>query len=874
VRTRATECDPSGVTAYQLEADLLRSIGASGGWSPAARERFVKLAHARGVDARTAAQSIGPLAGAIGRQGGHSQSSSPLPAASSAVVRAQPMPAAAPRAAQARPSDPDRRGVPVLNGTAPAIVEPVPAGHSVVTSILLVSAVVVLMVLAAGITLLVVGGDDAPPELNTPAPPVVRAPSEPPTQPAIDPERPTAEREIDNAPAILHELEVASEGLAVDPDAAFAGFERAVRSLASRWGGFSVADRLAAQDLVIGFVYRVSGRSAMLDRAFAVIAEGVENTGDGTASTDRDVWRAAWSMGTLVRLRREENLPGSLSRRIDGAIVGVLSDGAPNARSFRAGAIAMLRTLADPLSEVSITIDEADSRNDAGKVWGAWIDAVRAASLGDSELVETMLIGAVDSRLRHGSRNDPRDAEILEVLVGAMDWSDDSGAGLGSGSGSATGARAWLVRAFADRSLGIDELHAATLALANASAAGGVNHAMVLARGAGESERRALRERFRELWGISADTDAGESVAAFLIVARDALDTEWTAGGSGFGLNELSGAVRLARLNAAAAMLWRAEPDAATDLIDNLDGPIDAVLAADDVPDLTGLLRTGGGTWAQEYLSAGSHIERRLELLSTVGGRSALGPMAAEVIVMEALRGSPIRIRQAAAEIVEAEADSPVIVNAMLETLPLMPRSARNGAIVERVAGVPLPDVGDASWDLEARRALVERLLELIAGRGTYARLDALSGLLDSAYTDRLARPGARSGAGVSAGSAMVLPADAAARDLASRWIAAAERRPPVSIPGLSVESIDSRLAARLSSADGIVQVFHAHQLALAEAMALVIAGEGPGRAAMVESELDELMTARGRTRSVLRQIERTERFMLRLWVARLEEGI
>ena len=51
---------------YQLEADLLRSIGAEGGWSTAARDRFIKLAHARGVDAQAAAQSIPGLVGSLG----------------------------------------------------------------------------------------------------------------------------------------------------------------------------------------------------------------------------------------------------------------------------------------------------------------------------------------------------------------------------------------------------------------------------------------------------------------------------------------------------------------------------------------------------------------------------------------------------------------------------------------------------------------------------------------------------------------------------------------------------------------------------------------------------------------------------------------
>jgi hypothetical protein len=96
----------------------------------------------------------------------------------------------------------------------------------------------------------------------------------------------------------------------------------------------------------------------------------------------------------------------------------------------------------------------------------------------------------------------------------------------------------------------------------------------------------------------------------------------------------MAAVVRTARLNAVASMLWRAETTGASDL---LDGPRCADRrgrGGRGVPDLTACFRTGGGTWAEEYLSVGSHIERRLELLATALGRSdRLGAMEAEVIV-------------------------------------------------------------------------------------------------------------------------------------------------------------------------------------------------------------------------------------------------
>lgn len=862
---------------YQLEADLLRSIGTEGGWGPAARDRFIKLAHARGVDARTAAASIKGLTGTLIQTRAATDRPVQTPRVSDAAI-------ASPLGPSLR-ADSSVRIPAVQHGTAhprighgienqavrnPAMADAHPEvmrterDSSMLASVLIVSAIVVVMVLAAGVTLLIVGGESAPPALNTPPPRAVRAPTAPSdTEQPHAPSTPVS-RPLDHAPAILHELEVAGEGLAVDPDAAFTGFELAVESLAERWGGFSVSDRLAAQDHIIGFLYRVSGRADLLNRAIDAIAGGVAPVNGGGIDDARAVWRAAWSMGTLVRLRRETNLPGSIARRIDGIIAPVFSGGAPNAESFRAGAIAVLGRIADPISGSGLGIAPREA-------WDAWVAAVGAASLGDADLVSSMLIGAADARARDASHNATTDGDALAALIGAMDWSDDSPA------------RVWLVRAFDDRSLGVDELHALTLTLANASAAGGVNFGMVLPRGAGESDRRALRDRYRELWAIAEDADRDETLSAFLAAARGALATEPAGGDDGFGLTELASAVRYARLNASAAMLWRADLDDAADLLRTLDAPIDAVLSADGVPDLSGLLRPSGGTWAEEYISAGSHIERRLELLSIAGGRTQLGPMDAEVIVAEALRGSPLRVREAASLIVESEAGSAVVVNAMLEALPILPKTTRNGLLIERVAGAPLPGMGDPYWEREARRALVERLLELIAGRGGYARLDALSELLDDAYAARATTPGSanpKTGDARSRASTAEITnharvhAQDAARSLVSRWITAAERRPPAPIPGLSIDTIRSRRAARLSAADGIVQTFHAHQLALAEVMAQVIASEGKAQTVEVRGLLETLTRARRQSRSVLRQIELTERFMLHLWTIRLEEGL
>jgi hypothetical protein len=273
--TRPTEAPPvpnrsevpaprRAVSRARLEADLLRSIGAAGGWGPAARDRFVKLAHARGYDAGAAVESIQSLTGAIGAP----TTSRDLAGASRPFAAPGRVDRAAPLVSVARDMETDEPRA--------MRVAPEPARDSALTAVLIVCTVVVLMVLVAGVTLLLIGSDPASSELNAARPSRPVQPQTAPRAAEPDPEEsPASARLLDNAPAILHELEVATEGTAVDTDAALAGFELAVESLAARWVGFSQADRLAAQDQIVGFLYRVSGRRAPLARAAEAIGAGL-----------------------------------------------------------------------------------------------------------------------------------------------------------------------------------------------------------------------------------------------------------------------------------------------------------------------------------------------------------------------------------------------------------------------------------------------------------------------------------------------------------------------------------------------------------------------------------------------------------------------
>ncbi len=807
-----------------LQADLLRCIAVAGGWNTRAMRRFFMIAHERGFSTDEALRAM------------------------TLLKRPAPIPAQ-PAAPQPRDRHTDREAPSGLDGTpgrdAPRAErgEVENTGMSPVAAVLLTIAVFV--VLAAGgwvawrLTL-------KPAPAPIPAPQVTRPPAAPPPPPPPEePELETVGRHLDNAPAIIHELEVANDAAAIDPEAATDTFRTAIDALSTRWTAFSPVDRLAARDQIIGFIYRIAGRSDTIDRAMSAIEAGA-TAADPTAAPD-SIRRAVWSVGMLVRLRREQNLPGSIMRRIDSTLLELGGTGlAPSASTFRAGAVAALRSIAATLSRPPLT-DESR----AG--WAEWPGIVHAAAEGDGALEESLLINALEGLLHLRETGGAFD-EVVSGIVAAMNWRPGSAA------------RVWLIRAFDDRSIEPDDLHVVTLALATVSKAEGVDHSMVLPRGASEYDRRRLRDVYNERWQITDASDRSDTAAAFTVAAREALLHEPSPGRDD--AEKLASVVRYARLNAAGESLWRAHIDTASALLDTLDDPIEAVLDSDTRTDASALFTPDTGTWAETYLSEGSHIPRRLALLDKLSAQQdRLGPMAAEVLVTEALRGSPRQVRDKAAGVAELFMDQPTIVNAVLEALPLMPRTQRNAKIVELAAGVPLPPIEAPDWPTRARRAVVERLLQLIAGRGPYARIDALAGLLDEAYG--ILRSGSIAGIDPT-GNTPPPPAAVSAQVLYEQWAALASRRAPAGLAGYSVDEIERRRRARLAMADGLVQRFHTQQLALAEMMAQVIAAEQPGATGRIAEMLDTLRTERTLDRNVLLQIERTERFMLSLRLIRL----
>ena len=329
--------------------------------------------------------------------------------------------------------------------------------------------------------------------------------------------------------------------------------------------------------------------------------------------------------------------------------------------------------------------------------------------------------------------------------------------------------------------------------------------------------------------------------------------------------------------SAAASLAWRGRESEALALLGRLEGTGEAALGSgargrlDQVPNGA----KGENAWARRYLANSNDIEARWDLLFELSRRAGgLGTIDAEVLVDAALTGSPARIRERARELAVDRADEPAVVNAMLESLPGAPRIPAVAELAASIAGAApgsLPGADDPDFALETRRALVERLLELLAAEGRYAAVDPLARLLAEAYAVRTGASPDEIGRGPRAGS--VDPASLAG--LASRargdWAAALRVAPGDRPEHLTAGRIAARRSGRSELARGMIQRFQVEQVALFETALATTYAERTGGADALDAIAARAAASRRDSSHVLGQVRAVEFGLLRVWVERLK---
>lgn len=873
--------------AKVLEHDAILALGLYGGWNQQSLRRLLSIAHARGFNNQHVAATLQSLAAM--RRGTASQGAAPPVAGridrSGFVTSAQPAPPPQPhptslaRIAQpsAPPIDADR-----APETEPAGEEPAPLPGFARFAIY---AAVGLTALALCATVVYWIVKEPLPPVQVAAAPIdtsegdVRAAPDEASAAAMVPPPPSPKpvRRLEPA-ALPQEIAACIEALDLDPAAAAERLGFAIDTLAANWTRLARGQGgalIACHDRIVEFLYLAGARQDVVTSIIARIAAGsaVLQQSDAASArepTAQEILPAVWSVGMLMRLMRERDLPLPSHLAVESTLIAALGAQAPALEStFEAGASAALLRLPRLLTPRPPAADErtAAIRPPAAafdaKAWSQWAEAVSDFAGADVARRDRMLLVGLETLLVKGPEtNESRAAaEVVADLVVRLDWRARAGGD----------ARRWLLRAFGDRLLTNADLHAVTSTLATRSAAEGIDLTMVLSTSASERVRADLRARYAAAWGVVDTISREESTLAWIQSARQIL-AETPQGPSE--PEQLGYMVLLARVNEAAHWHWRGEQHEAANILDNLRGPIqDALRVAAPRTTLDQGVRSARGGWGERYLGARQSIRARRDLLDELlRSHGILGNVDAAVLVQEAVMGTPPEIRLQAMTAVRQYHDSPAVIKALLDRLPRIPRLASNATLIAEVTGRRLPPVRDDSWPLDARRALVERLTESVSSQGPMARIDALVALLAASYQSLdVGNPALHPVTGGSA-TGGAAAAHRAASHVWTLWRSAAEPLVPSVTPPVSLSLIERRRAGRMALARGPVQRFAADQVGICELMSYVVTCERPGRIEDIRQTMGRLAAERRMAQHIFEQLIAVEQAMLRLWLIRIEE--
>jgi hypothetical protein len=681
---------------------------------------------------------------------------------------------------------------------------------------------------------------------------------EPVTIPVVTPKprRPSPPPNPADVVSVGPELAAVAGTVQAEPGAAVARFSAAVSKLSAGWPSIPRDRLIAAHDSILEFLYRAGAGDATA-RAVEAISRGARAAATAPMAAD-DVLPAVWSTGMLVRLLGEKDLAATARESVDAAISDALGPARASIEpTFDAGAAAMVHALPHRLIPPG---SAANAEVDAD-AWQRWMQAADAASGGDPAVRNRALIAGLEVLLISGPEpNQSRStAAVIGQIVQQITWraGDES--------------RLALLRWFNDRRMTAADLAAVTSALATKSSAEGIELTMVLSTSASDRVRSELRDRYATVWNIEYQAQKDDLTTAWLKAAQAAVDESLSPGGD---FDQLERTVVLARLNEAAWLQWRGSGGDASSIVADLRGPIEIAkgppppAAKPGLPGAEAAAADGG--WAEKYLAARQNAKLRKDLLDQlkpiVGDE--LGPVDAEVIMGEAIYGTPDSIRVAANDLVRKHATEATMINAALDRLPKLPRTAQISGLIEFLCAKQLPPVRDPSWLIAARRALIERLVEAKAAEGPMARADRLAAVLAVTYRDMA--------------SATPLTADQraektqppvylSATQVWAAWREAASKMVPVGPPPVRLDEVERRRDGRRSLARGLVQAFAAEQASLAELMAYVIGAEKPGRSDDVRAVVARLSEDRRRAQGIIEQLLSAERAMTQLWIIRLK---
>lgn len=841
----------------QLERDALLVLSSGRGFDARARARLLALAHAQGLtgqDVVAALSALGSTARPIPRDtqakpaitSTHARGSMPGHPPSTSSTWTPPTPGSA-RSSPAKPVDdhpaPPRQPSPIVPLAAIGL-----------------GAIGLVGIVVLAIALLVRGSSS--PQASTPAqvvatPTPAKVASAPPSalptrsEPITPPKAadPPAAPDPNDLLAITRDLSKASQLLDVDAAAAVQLFESGVTRLSTSWPRLVPDQLIAAVDAVVEFIYKGAATEGVADRIGQLVLAPADRFSAPGSVDAASVVPAVWSAAMAARLSQERDLPASVLAQLQARQPGSTWRTSSGREAFQSGMLAAMS--AWPARFAMLT--ESGDMSGTPDAWRRWAEAVDMKSIDDRAAQSRMLLGGLDTLLAFGPEPDhtPAVAAIASDIIARVGWRNDDGS------------REWLLRAFDDPRFSILDVRLLTTALATRSRAEGVDATMVLSTSSDQADRAALRERYATAWGIAQRVSRGDASDALIRAATEALARPLPSSDT----ERMAQLARLATINSAASWIARGEAAASSEILDRLD----ASLAAALTPPQQGTPRDpslSDGAFAERYLGARSNAKAKRDLLAQIDvPGQVFGPIDAEVIVLEAVAGQG-DLSSLAQAIVRRHATDPNIVNALLERLPRLAKTPQSSSLIEGVTGQKLPPPKDASWDIAARRALVEAAIDRVASMGENASIDRLTARIALAYRDMASTTPLPERGAPDPGQA----SDAASEVFRTlRW--RADRTTPVPPLIIGLDRIDRIRQARLAQARGPLQVFAAEQMGVLEVLVYATQAEHPAYADRLRDLLGDVAAQRRRADHIIDQLIETEAAITRVWLIRLGQG-
>ncbi len=726
---------------------------------------------------------------------------------------------------------------------------------------------------------------NGPGALSTHAPATSRSPgsgvSEESAKPAAASKPVLSRTEFADAGMIIRDLRGAAARAKSDPATGLAAFSKAVAVLADWWPRFDVGQRRAADDAVLEFLFVLSDKPEF-EAALAELSRRAKlpPVEAGQLSADA-VWPGAWSVGTLTRLSAERGLPRPLAAGVAQALNDSMGAGrSVGILSFEGGAQAALRRmplrLVAPRSPVQTAADSNAPRVSA-EAMKRWSDAIVAVA-SEADEQERLLVDGLEQILLNGTEPDADQAafEAVEILATRIKWR------------AAGAARDRLLEWFNDPRISSADLRVLTGVLAGKSSAEGVDATMQLSVTATPDDRAQLRTQYARVWGLVKTEQRDKAFEQWRSIARGG----YFAPASNDELGEVARVVVAVRINQAARRIWLGDPSSATRILDDVERIPAAIRAigsgagtphimlpqpaATPPPPRGGKLANqsapaqatpGEGPWGEQYLKAERNIPVRMQrLIEAEALQPPLTRLDASVLAEAACFGSPGQVRLAAQRVVMKFADDPAIVQAMLDELPVAPKVQSVADTMARVSKAVLPKVGDPDWELATRRALVDRLLGLLAGQGPQAGIDQASSMIAESY---LSMSGADSGPPEENAAERCVRG---AGQLYKLWRMEAERLPPPDQAPASLDQIERRRRSRQQIASGPLQAFAGEQVSIAEMFGYIVCAERPAQASRAVAIIADMAKLRREAPHIFAQMTVTEQAIARLWLLRFGE--